>query len=543
MSTPISPYGILSLPPAEIALRLRALAQQQDVNSLTARFLDDVHSGAVHPTVLRIWIPLAVKRSPSLLKTLLLDRLSFNVRHAGIVALKRALATDRWREDGWDAAGGTAGLVEVFQTVGLAEIKKLVRVVGGSNPFGDPGKAAAIEELVQLLMPTLLPLASPEASSLDTTKQRFLLQQLFLLIPACSTAFLSRLFSKQLPKSFENKRFFQSLARYHPNFMRRIAVRDVVVHESIRQVTLRFCLRDLIYSVEPYKPQHRSSTISATVSGRIVFFNDLVNQTEPKDILTNREMREGIVNIMKIAVRHKTPFSDILTILEAIISAAEKQTGKVSLDDFNPLQVMRFWALTSFPNVDVETELDFTKPWELRHPSNPRPEHREALYSLVIRTIKASSGDSTGRFVLYDFFTTIFKSNFPPAGRLPTIKAICRYLPGVEIDLDTPLFKVESKRLIFDLRTLDLLPSSDAKWLLQCVKAIARFEVVPTSMYGARSWSGLNSQPSLYREEPIQLWEAAHSSDDKNPLALKCMINTPHIYSRANILFVTYSDR
>jgi hypothetical protein len=533
MDALISP-DLLRLRPAELALRLRALItanpQPHDIDTITARLLGDVHSGGAHPMVFDIWFPLAVERSPSLLKTVLLDRLSFHVRLAGRVALKRALATDRWREDGWDAAGGTAGLVEAFETVGLREVKKLARVVGRSNPFRDPGKAAAIEELVRLLMPTLLPLPSSEASSsLDTTKRRFLLHELMLLIPACSTTFLGRLFSRQLPKSFQNKRFFQSLARYHPDFMRKVAVRAVAVHESVRLTTLRFCLRDLIYSVEPYKPQHRPSTISATVFGGVLFFIDLVHETEPKDILARPVMHNAIVDTIKLAVRRKTPFSDILTLLEVIISAAEKHASKVSLWDFNPLQVMRFWAIASFLNADVETELDFTRPWELHHPSNPKPEHRDALYALTIRVIKASSGGIGSRFSLHDCVATIFQPNFPPAGRLPIIKAICRYSPGVGIDLDAPLSKqVLSDRLTFDLRTLDQLPYSDAKWLFQCAKSMAGVEEAITSGYVKEPWSRLKHQPLWQREGLVKLrWEAAYNSDDENPLALKCTTNTP----------------
>lgn len=316
--------------------------------------------------------------------------------------------------------------------------------------------------------------------------------------------------------------------------MRRIAVREVVVHESVREATLRLCLMDLIHSVEPYKPRHCPSTISATVPSGLSFFIDLVHETEAEDILLSM-MSAGITNVLRLAQRRKAHFSDILILLDVVISAAEKWTGHWSIYHFTPLKVMQFWACAAFPNVDVETELDFTPHWELRRPSNPKPEHQDDLYALMIRIFIASSGHTLSPSMLCTRLAENFGSKsppFPPGGRLPVTQALCRYAYCGGIKVDDPLFaKVLSERVAFDIRTLDLFPYSDANWLFQCIRSATAAGDATLTRHPREQQVKLVQLPSWYQDGFIKLrWEVANGTDDNNALALKCMINYPNSF-------------
>lgn len=526
-----APKVLLHLVPTDLALRLRDVAaesQPDGIQNITARLLNDIHSGAVQPLVFKIWLPLAVHHIPALVRPALLDKGSYGVRNAGISALKRALDGDRWREDGWDAVGGTQGLAEVFETLCINQVAKLVRVIGKFNRSQDPAKAAAVDDLVRLLMPTLLRSSRATAPSPDSISRRFLFSELTYLIPGCSTAFLSELFSCPIPESFRKIVLFRGLARLHLDFMRKIAIGEIEVHKSVRQDTLDFCSEDLVLSVEPYQPRNAHSGISQSVSHRIHFLLDVISFEENAGNLHSPAIQKWIGYATRLALRRTTPFSDVLVLLETITSSMERCGTKFDLRGILTMHVVRCWAAASYPTINMKRKVDSTRRRRHRHISKPDPEHGPSLYSLMIRIMRRASDDNMAKDMNI-YLSDLFKPGFPLEARLPFIKTLFRYAPGLGIDLDAASLSGKDwphKSKLY-IPTLNQLPCDDAKWLSERVTSLAGGKDAIVYKYDqvGRPWHAVTSQPSWCLERHFEVkWEAEGTSGEDNPIAKKCTL-------------------
>jgi hypothetical protein len=538
MEASLSPGVLLRMKQSELASYFRELAaavpksQPDGIDRITAQLQEYVHSETIPPIVFGIWFPVAARRSPSLIRTALLDRLSCSVRFAGITALKRALDGASWKEDGWDPVGGAEGVKEVFDMVGVREVKKLVSVLHSCNGARDPAKAAAIEELAQLLMPSLFSSPDVEDLDMDSTQQRSLLNELGLLVKACSTSFLIQLLSKSLPESFPIERLLGYLADSHPDILREIITGDIKVQKSVRTKSLNY-LEKLIKSYEPYEAQYHTSSISPSAWKGIHFLIDLIHITETSPSLSSPVIRDTVEYTIKLAVRRKIPFSDILALLESAVFAAERRDDRPDLLDYLPREVVLYWALASFPDADVDSRSAAAKRL-LSHPSRPASKYQDQLWALMIRIIKSCSKVDVKGSAFCKYLDRLFPSKFPMMGRLPTIQTLCLYLPGVGIDLDAPSLseKERLKQWTWDVKTLNQLPSSDAKWLFERATSMTVLQDSITYSYAGSPWSP--DQPRWYQEGLLKVqWEAQSTSGDDNPLALKCRSTT---YSTARFV-------
>lgn len=518
----LAPDILFRLNPRELALRLcdlTANSEPDGIQTITVRLLDGIYSGSVHPSVFRIWLPIAVGHAPALIRTALLDKLSYNVRAAGISALKRALASHRWREDGWDAVGGTQGLVEVVEAIGVKQVGKLVRVIGKFNHSNDPAKAACVDELVRLLMPTLIPSSGSAIPSPDSTGRHFLFCELVHLIPGCSRNLLQELFPNELllePRQL--KSLFRRLTKYHLSLLRQIATKEIKVHKSVRDYTFQHCSKDLIISVEPYAPVYSHTGISPTVPSGVIFLLDLVFSKHLREILVT-----VITKLFDLAAslvaRRRTPVRDVLILFETIIRLYEKSDCEFSLPDDAPFQVVRYWAAVSFPRSDLKSSSSSTVAGEPLPASKTGPELAPAFTSLLIRLIKRSEID--GRhypcWAISDYFVRVFQS-IPSKAKLPFIKIIYSHLPSIGINLEaTSVPEKQLPKLAVCCRVLQTLPCEDAKWLFEHVTSIAGGQNTP------RCHHAVSPLKSWCREDLLRVhWEANEKSGDDNPIAEKC---------------------
>lgn len=516
----LSPQTALNLTTTQFALRIRdtaAACQLEEIRDINARFLEDIHSGALPSSFFRIWLPVAARRVPSLIRTALLDRTSNGIRHAGIITLKRVLSSKRWREDGWDAVGGARGLVEVFESISREQVRSLVLAIRQCNRSQDSSKAAEVDKLVHLLMPTLW---ISEPSNCDSTRQRFLFGELAPLLPVCSTGLLLKLFFKQLPGSFDRYSLFHGLTRSNLDLMRRIAAGTVAVHQDIRLDTIKYCAKTLIVSTKPYESQNSHSGISPEAPSGVLLCLDMI--TSKLDIPSDRKsgvFRESIWQATKLAVHRKTHPKDIFTLLEIITSLTETWGGEFMVGDayHRPkdtfhINVMRYLIVASFSK-DNDVALSASKQNENRpltlQSSSKRRSALEYLLtritgrkpdveSLLIRIIRLSTPLS--RLSSYSTYTkALFERDIPLEARLPFIKALFRYQRGIGIDLEEKSLSEEMcpKNFRVHVEILFLLPPDDAMWLFDRIQLIrgtdnvfefvSRHTIIPRLNYDTRS--------------------------------------------------------
>lgn len=551
----LAPDVLLRLQNPELAshfsslLEAASISQQDTVTTLHNHILTQVHNGAIPPGIFTVWLPLVLRHDSSLLRPVLLDEESRGVRYAGIKALKRALTGKQWKENGWGAVGGTNGLREVFEVFGVWESRELARVVGASNGTKSPEKAAPIDELIQLMMPSLLPTSDSDPQTSDQQIHwRPLLPELVLLVQGCSSEFLAKCLSNPNFPSHLTERVVCRLGHNHQDLLRMIAMGSTVVNSQVRELVLRSCLSDLITSDVPWKPEHLLPAVSPNVPSGMRFFLDLIYETRinppPAGCLPKNVLLGHLITTMELATRRKVSFRDILVLLELGISVADTRIGG-SVDLGDPLlnTLIHYWALAAFPNANPHKYLDISpalRGRQLAHPSRPRPEHRDSLEALLIQVVKAipehQARPSTLTRTLYRNLISRFKPEFPAAAKLPLIKLLCRHLPEICIDLDSEEpSENERLHLTWDIEVLNALPCHDAQWLFERAVSIRPVEQVITATISP--WNKLlNAEKVVYFAQLLNVKWAAESEPvggKTNPMTRKCTFST--------LIIITYS--
>ena len=548
----LAPEVVLHLRFPELASHFRSLieaaetAQHDGIIELHRHLLAHVHSGVVPPVVLSIWLPLVLRHDPDLLRPVLLDQQSQRVRKAGLKALKHALRGKQWKENGWDAVGGAKGIEEIFQVSGVQDVRDLAKVIGTSNTSKDPVKATAIDELIQLMLPALLPASSGSQEAQDQSQRRPLLPELVLLVQGCSSDFLARCLVNRLCPSNLRDGVIGKLGRAHQELLRNIALGFTTVDAKVREMVLDDCLSDLVLSTAPWKRKHTLPAMSAALPPGTSFFMDLIHEIgvnpPPIDRLPKRVLLGHVADIVKRSVRYKVPFRDILVLLELGISTAETRNGNsAALSSSLPLSLMQFWAYAmGIPNTTSQRKLS--------HVSRPKVEHRELLESLLVRILRAIPEHDVRPSTLNHQLDNIFSSfdpEFPRDAYLPLIKLLCRHLAGVCIDLDlSKPSEKERRHLTWDVAVLDILPCRDAMWLFDRATSVRPVEEAITRTHAERPWRDLSGGLEAYTGRLLKVkWEAESGPqwERTNFLARKCTFSEHKRLRTSPGLFLYYS--
>lgn len=544
-----APNTLLRLQNSELASHFSSLieytvSQQGSVIAVHNHILNQVHDGAIPPFIFGLWLPLFLRHEPSMLRSVLLDTESRGVRDAGMKVMKRSLKGKQWKEEAWGAAGGTEGLKQIFETFGVWESRELARIIGASNATKDPEKAAAIDELIQLLMPSLLQTSDPDSESSDQHSQtRPLLHELLLLAQGCTSEFLAKCLSNPRFPSHLTDRVVCKLGHQHRDLLRMIAIGSTAVSSKVRELVLRSCLPDLITSTVPWKPEHILPAVSPGVPPGMRFLLDLIYETRTNapsgGCLSKNVLLGHVITTVDLAVRRKVLFRDILVLLELGLSVADTRAGcSIGLGDQLLIRLVHYWAVAAFPNSEPHIELDISfiaRKRQLAHPSRPKPEHRDSLEALLIQVVKAVPEYKIRCSTLDQALRTLMlqrlQEDFPSAAKLPLIKILCRHLPNICVDLDLAVpSENERLHLRWDIEVLGSLPCPDAKWLFERAVSMRPVEQVITS--STSPWSSLlNVDKAVY---VAQLWDIKWQAESEpigertNPMARKCKFPKSH---------------
>lgn len=526
VKTFITPAVVFGLATRQLALRLRDGAAECDadgIRTITSQLLNDIHEGAIPSEIFRIWLPLTAQQVPSLIGVALLDKVSNGVRESGIEAFRKGMSRDTWREDTWDAVGGTQGLVNIFQSISIVHVQKLSRAIGESNYSKDPTKTSKIEELAQILIPTLSPPS-------ETARARFLFREFAALIPACSRDFVAGFLSQKLPDPRLKKTILVGLTHYHVDLAREIILGEAEVPKEIRKELTRLSLKRLIFSIESYQSKVSHFDLSANVCGGIYFFLDVIKSEDDKDVPTQDKLNlswDLIHAITRSVTRHKISLRDQLAIFDSIISWIEIKTngsnpGKcasISWSNFTWQHLLRCWAATMFGEVGVTRG---PKAYPIAT-SESDLELGTLFQGLVIRIAKLSAlaKSAPGMRCLPHMLPT----KFPCDARLPLIKILIQHQPDVSIDLDIepPSARRWPQGVRLDVRTLFKLPAEDAKWLFERLIASDGLDIIETRHWRVfiQDWTSKPIHPTDFEALLRLKWATEESPNNGELLAEK----------------------
>ncbi|KAH7113225.1 hypothetical protein B0J11DRAFT_541743 [Dendryphion nanum] len=177
---------------ADIANYFKELRSSITNESITDALIDAIESGSIEPSVSIIW--LGVSDSPITLKKALQQRISIQVRHAGIKRLKKVLeSTAKWKNT-WDGLGGTRGLLELFSNFSVNEIRAVCSALGScAKRDNAEEKRATITELLKALLPQAFP-----DTEIRTADNRPLDRHYERLVSSCTPEVVTEVFGHGL---------------------------------------------------------------------------------------------------------------------------------------------------------------------------------------------------------------------------------------------------------------------------------------------------------------------------------------------------------
>ncbi|KFY18382.1 hypothetical protein V493_08672 [Pseudogymnoascus sp. VKM F-4281 (FW-2241)] len=518
----LEPGLILPMSPTEFIFHLRAIVastptdqHETTVAAITSQLQSHVHSSAIPPVLFSMWIPMALPYLPELLKDVLGDKESSGVRKAGRRQLRRARRSSSSSGNGWKALGGIEGIRSLFNTLSVSDAHPLAMAIAeGTRSRGVAGDKA-VDQLLEALTD-----GSSEVRRLEVT-------DVARLLSSCSTPFIIEwLLKKPLP-SFPLPNLFKSIAASRPNLLRSIATGAVNVHPEVRSSLVANLPAKLIWSPVPYTPKFTPIELSPKSQPGTRFYFDLLHSFQAERGLQTGISSEGILNYVQIAekhaIRYKTPFDDILSLLQLTVAL---QTEKLEFDlcDPRPIALLYYWSVAKYPDYIPNRSIDHKRhPLSaLSHPSRPNAKHQTALEELIVHIIKLvpKSKIPTGHVSsnILRLFRQLPNQYFAPAAKLPLLKLLYRHISTVGVDVDgSQLSDEEWRRIGLDADIFATLPSSDSRWLFSRLPNSATAESLITFRQAGPGTRLDGDGPWWYKHGQFKmLWEVGDTSPEGN---------------------------
>ncbi|KFX98973.1 hypothetical protein V490_02022 [Pseudogymnoascus sp. VKM F-3557] len=525
----LQPGLILRMSPADFVSHLRAVvasapAGKHDatVAGITSQLQSHVHSNAIPPILFTLWLPMALPVLPQLLKDVLGDNDSNGVRKAGRQELHRAHKKRNWSENGWEALGGIEGIRSLFNNLSASDTYPLVMAIAASARSRGPAGDEAVDYLLAAL--------TDENSGMRQLE----LNDVARLLLSCSTPFVIKWLQKKPLPSFPLQMVFKSLVANRLDLARNIATGAVKVHPKIRSYLVANLPPKLMWSPVPYKPKYTPVELSPKSLPGTHFCVDLLHSFQDEQMLKAGLSTTSILSLVKIAeehaIRHKTPFDDILSLLQVGLATATIQVEKLEFDLSSPrsiprlVELLHYWSIAKYPDYIPNCSINHQK-YPLAapsHPSRPNAKHQAALEKLIVHIIKSVPERYIPTSQISSSISRLFEQlpiqKFAPAAKLPLIKLIYRHISTVQVDLDSPNLTIEEfQRINLDSLIMTTIPSSDSKWLFGRLPDVTAAETLIYFGTTSSQWGRIDADtPWWYTYGQLKMtWEVedAHPGD------------------------------
>ncbi|OBT64256.1 hypothetical protein VE03_06761 [Pseudogymnoascus sp. 23342-1-I1] len=533
----LQPGIILRLSPAEYISHLRAIvagapADQHDatVAVITNQLQSHVHSSAIPPILFSMWLPMALPHLPQLLKDMLGDKESRGVRKAGRRQLRRAHRGRKWSENGWKAVGGIEGVRSLFNSLSVSDVHPLVMAIAENARSRGIAGDVAVDQLLEALTD-----GSREVRRLEMT-------DITRLLLSCSTPFIIEWLQKKPLPSFPLRMVFRSLVAGRLDLARSIATGSVSVHPEVRSFLVANLPAELIWSPVPYKPKYTPVELSPKSPSGTRFCFDLLHSFQDEQVLKMCPSTKGILDILQIAekhaIRHNTPFDDILSLMQLGLATAALQVEKPTFERCDPRLVvlLHYWSIAKYPDYAPNYSINYEKNpqaarWNrkkhpvatlshhrhplsaLSHPSRPNAKHQAALEKLIVYITKSIPENRIlarhMSYTIFELFRLLPYQHFAPAARLPLIKLLYRHVSAVRVDLDNPqLSDEEWRRIDLDAEILTVIPPNDSRWLFSRLPNLEAAESLITFRSAGRGSNLDGNGPWWFKYGQLKmLWE------------------------------------
>ncbi|KAK6335770.1 hypothetical protein TWF730_003146 [Orbilia blumenaviensis] len=126
------------LPPQEISNYLKSLLTTSSHETITTHLLSKTSTSTIPPSIFKIW--LCISPTPQTVNAALSQTFSQSTRRITIKVLWKLLRSNnltKWFNT-WNGIGGVTGLLEIFNTSSVEEVRLLCRRIGQSTRISDP---------------------------------------------------------------------------------------------------------------------------------------------------------------------------------------------------------------------------------------------------------------------------------------------------------------------------------------------------------------------------------------------------------------------
>ncbi|KAI5286367.1 hypothetical protein KEM54_006849, partial [Ascosphaera aggregata] len=478
----VNSQELLALDRRKLVDHLRMLASSHiTIHQVTLDILKHIHASQLPPLFLTVWLPIAVKSDPKVLRLVLSDTTSQNARKIALSVLKgMARKKSPQKSRVWDVLGGTRGLTELLEVLAPRDIKTLMQIIASNRAFRDHIDAREADALIAYCLPGLFA-GNDNMEHNEQGLPRRQIRSLILLLHLASDELLTHLFNQPYTHELDSLKMPNSLCLSHTTLLRKIATGQIAATKAARENLFNSCkgssLKKLVESNEAYEPLGAvNQRFSDANLGHpaIPFTIDLLEKA-PDYI--DFALAVGIIKkALDCATTARTPFDYIFQLLESIVAFINSERTKLecTFDDFLPFSIFRYWAM-SLPS--SATEVCVVERMPINHPSRPTIKHREPLehlLQLLLSRLSKRNNDSKAAINLFDRpvrgkHTLAY---IPKSLRLDFTKLYCRLYYQIDLEQEVSCGKSD-RYLKADADLFHYYNASDAQWIYQRLEVLA----------------------------------------------------------------------
>ncbi|PLB37520.1 uncharacterized protein BDW47DRAFT_106781 [Aspergillus candidus] len=395
LSAALQPCQLLLLSAHDVYARFKDLLGENPsdrVDAINDLLVDRITTQALPATLYTIWLPLAIRYNPQLLRAALQNQTSACIRDTAIKAVSRLFHGPQWKSAGWNALGGADGLASIFEAAPVSEVRALAKAISRCRFSQDDGtRTDCVERLLQRL---------------SQGSDRPLFVALSPLYALSSGPFVKDAVSN-LPDTPDVGPLLKRLAPLHADVLRQMAVGRIPAPWHVRLSILEVCQTALIGSPTSYTSV-RDSVPAGLVPG-MTFVLDLcdVLAEDPSLRRDFHDLEDYIREAFRVAARRHAPFDRVVPFFTSIVKYPSCVFLKSSLDSAVARELRRCWSLVAAGKSSPDITFFMKGIAHPDHPSHPRPEHRLDLENALTDFLRRHPDRRLPRKQRHDTFITM----------------------------------------------------------------------------------------------------------------------------------------
>lgn len=454
----LQPKILLKLTKPELAHLLNDVVKRspsvEEVTALNTIISELVTDESLPSSIYAVWLPIALRYAPELLRTALSNPHSHGIRQAGIYALARAFHGKDWKQ-AWDILGGADGLMSIICELSLVEVHGILEAITKCKYTTHRAE--------------VLPYAEELVGLLDKHPARPLGLLTTKLLPVCGPDLVQQKLAA-IQETVRPDVTIRRIATFHARLLRRIAVGTIEVPLHVRNAVIAIACREMVRCPEPYELVHSEILPSGIQDSRVAFCLDLfhVLKNDEKLLLGQQHVARYLEVALRLVKRDSIPFHYILLVSKASLPISMKHT--TDWNAFPAQELVRYWSIAVQGSVSDGAKLIARRHACHSYSGRPKTEHREELEAILTQLLRDHPNPMLDPQQDRDKFIDAVRdclTDVAPAARLDFLQLLCQHTKHLSYNLrsDVPCDREKALVPVWPVQILHMLPAKDAQYL------------------------------------------------------------------------------